>query len=67
MSSYEFSIPSLGILVILGALAVFGLFFLWQKIRRPRLQSDRRKVNIEVAVERRKGGDRRRYPRYQIS
>lgn len=67
MSSYEFSIPSMGILIILGALAVFGVFFLWQKIRRPRPAPDRRKLKLKVAVERRKGGDRRKYPRYQTT
>lgn len=67
MSNYELSIPSIGTLILIGTLFVIALFFLWQKVNKPRLEPDRRRVNMKVEVERRKGIDRRKYPRYRYS
>ena len=66
MSDYELSIPSIGTLILIGALCVIGLFFLWQKFNKPRLEPDRSHVKMQVEVERRKG-ERRKYPRYRYT
>jgi hypothetical protein len=66
MSDYELSIPSIGTFIFIGTAFVIALFFLWQKMKKPRLEPDRRQLKMKVEVERRKG-DRRKYPRYQYT
>lgn len=67
MSNYELSIPSIGTLILIGTLFVIVLFFLWQRMNKPRIEPDRRKTNMKVEVERRKNGERRKYPRYRYT
>jgi len=66
MNNYEFSIPSIGTLILIGTVCVIALFFLWQKMKKPRLEPDRRKLKMNVEVERRIG-ERRKYPRFQYT
>jgi len=66
MSNYEFSIPSIGTLILIGTICVVVLFFVWQKFKQPRLEPDRRKLKMNVEVERRKS-ERRKYPRFQYT
>lgn len=66
MNNYEFSIPSIGTFIFIGTACVIALFFLWQKMKKPRIEPDRRQLKMKVEVERRKS-ERRKYPRYQYT
>lgn len=66
MSDYELSIPSIGTFILIGTVCVIALFFLWQKMKKPRIEPDRRQLKMKVEAERRKG-ERRKYPRYQYT
>lgn len=62
MSDYDLLIQFLKILTLFGGISI-ALFLLWRKnYLSPALATDRRQMNMQVDVDRRKG-ERRRQPR----
>jgi hypothetical protein len=64
MSDFDLPIQFLKILAVFGGGCAVVLFFWWRIYSQPPLAPDRRQVNIRVEVERRRGGERRKRPRY---
>ncbi|MBI5658403.1 MAG: hypothetical protein HZC43_02390 [Nitrosomonadales bacterium] len=62
MSDYDLPLQFLKILTVFGGVCAAVLYFWWKSYSTPSLATDRRKVNLKVEVDRRRG-ERRKQPR----
>ena len=67
MKEYDLIFQFLNILALFGVICSAILYFWWKSYSRPVMAPDRRQINLKVEVERRKGEDRRKQPRYAVA